>query len=74
MCWDYDNEEDECDKDQPGQEDDEGVEVEVGLALRLSLIVRPDHRQHRHALNYDAIRYKISPSKSTAALPMLWEE
>ena len=60
-------------KIEPGQEDDEGVEVEVGLALRLSLIVRPDHRQHRHALNYDAIRYKISPSKSTAALPMLWE-
>ena len=35
----------------PGQEDDEGVEVEVGLALGLRLVIRPDHRQHRHALN-----------------------
>ena len=34
----------------PGQEDDEGVEVEVGLALRLRLVVGPDHWQHRHAL------------------------
>jgi len=34
----------------PGQEDDEGVEVEVGLALRLRLVVRPDYRQHCHAL------------------------
>ena len=51
MCWDYDNEEDECDKDQPGQEDDEGVEVEVGFALRLGLVIRPDHGQHCHALD-----------------------
>ena len=34
----------------PGQEDDEGVEVEVGLALRLRLVIGPDHWQHRHAL------------------------
>ena len=40
-----------CDEHQPGQEDDEGVEVEVGLALGLRLVVRPYHRQHCHALD-----------------------
>ena len=42
-------------EDEPGQEDDEGVEVEVGLALRLCLVVRPDHRQHRHALDISCV-------------------
>ena len=57
MCWDYDNEDDvkdeqeNCEEHQPGQEDDEGVEVEVGLALGLRLVIRPDHRQHCHALD-----------------------
>ena len=57
MCWDYDNEEDvkseqeNCEEHQPGQEDDEGVEVEVGLALGLRLVIRPYHRQHCHALD-----------------------
>ena len=34
----------------PCKEHDECVEVEIGLALRLGLVVCPDHRQHRHAL------------------------
>ena len=46
-----DDEQENCDEHQPGQEDDEGVEVEVGFALRLRLVIRPDHGQHCHALD-----------------------
>merc|ERR1712018_257810 len=34
----------------PCKEHNECVEVEISLALRLCLVVSPDHRQHRHAL------------------------
>ena len=34
----------------PCKEHDESVEVEVGLALGLGFVVRPDDGKHRHAL------------------------